>query len=143
MGFICAARTVHRHPLGGTVGIPEVSIERLVGLNGPLGSHLSPILGMGGGKIEASTRCCREFFACCTAVVPRMLFNRWYISLTSMVEGAGNVSRSAAIVGTFSLALAMVGSCHSTCSIATDWPTSSADLHWRRSVNLASTAAHS
>jgi hypothetical protein len=50
MGFICAARTVHRHPLGGTVGIPEVSIERLVGLNGPLGSHLSPILGMGGGQ---------------------------------------------------------------------------------------------
>jgi hypothetical protein len=49
-----------------------------------------------------------------------MLFNHWYISLTSMVEGAGNVSRSAAIVGTFWLALAMVGSCRSTCSIATD-----------------------
>jgi hypothetical protein len=40
-----------------------------------------------------------------------MLFNHWYTSLTSLVEGAGNVSRSAAAATTFWMAMAKVGSC--------------------------------
>jgi hypothetical protein len=44
-------------------------------------------------------------------VVPRMLFSHWYTSPTSVVEGAGNVSRCAATVATLWLDMAKVGSC--------------------------------
>jgi hypothetical protein len=39
-------------------------------------SLLSPVFGVdGGGRIEASTRCNREFSTCCTVLVQRMLLS--------------------------------------------------------------------
>jgi hypothetical protein len=62
-----------------------------------------PSLGRTRGEIKDSSRCCKELSACYAVVVLRMLFNCWYISPTPLVEGAGNVSKSAT---TFWLALA-------------------------------------
>jgi hypothetical protein len=42
-------------------------------------------------------------------VMPRMSFSWWYTLSTSSVEGVGKVSRSAATVATFWLALANTG----------------------------------
>jgi hypothetical protein len=47
-----------------------------------------------------------------------MFFGRWYTSPTPSEEGAGNVSKREAVTATFWLALAKVGSCRSTQSIA-------------------------
>jgi hypothetical protein len=96
-----------------------------------------------GGKIEASTRCCRELSTCYAAAVSRMLFSHRYTMPTPSVEDAGNVSRSAAVAATFWLALVKEGSCHSAHSIAMARPASNIDLRQCRSVSLASTTAHS
>jgi hypothetical protein len=124
------AGTVCHCPLGSAVSIPEVPTEHLVGLNGrrlknptdkeaiPTSRALCPpSLRWEGGKVEASTRCCKELSAYCVATVLRMLFSRWYISPTPLVEVADNASRSMTIMATFWLALAMVGSCRSARSI--------------------------
>jgi hypothetical protein len=100
-------------------------------------------LGQAGGKAEPSTQCCSELSACCTVMVLRMLFSHWYTSPTPSVDGAGNVSKSAATATTFWLALAKVGSCRSACSIEAVQPTLNTNSCWCRSISLASTIARS
>jgi hypothetical protein len=101
-----------------------------------------PPLGRVGGKIEASTRCCNELFACCATMVQRMLFTHWYISPTPSVEGASNASRSVATMATFWLVLVKVGRCRSTHPLTVAWPASSTNSQWSRSASLASVVAH-
>jgi hypothetical protein len=89
------------HPLGDAVGMSGVLTEHSVGPGGrrlrsflvrksfpllellgwPSVPHLWGWQG-GGGRIEVSTRCSRELFACCKVGVPRMLFSHWYTSPT-------------------------------------------------------------
>jgi hypothetical protein len=110
---------------------------------------LSPILGSarGGGKIEASTQCCRELSACCVVAVLRMLLSHWYTLPNLLVEGVGNVSRSAATMATFWLALVKVGSCYSACSITTVQPASNVESRRsslpQTSISLVSTTTRS
>jgi hypothetical protein len=149
---------MRHHPLGSAVSITEVPTECLAGSIGhrlkslsarmtfrplePL-SPLPPILRMGGGKAEASTRCCKELSAYCAMAVPRMFLSRWYTSRTPSMEGAGNVPRSAAALAMFWLALEKVGSCRSARPISTVRPSSSADSRWCKLAGLGSIAVHS
>jgi hypothetical protein len=151
--------TMRHHPLGGSIDVSEVPTGRLISSIGhrlksslvrmpfpppaPCAALCSPSLGQIEGETEASTQCCKEVSACWAVVVPRMLFNCWYISPTPSVEGAGNVSKSAATVATFWLALVKVGSCRSACTITAVQPASSIDSCWCRSASLASMAVHS
>jgi hypothetical protein len=75
--------------------------EAILMSEAPWVTFYPPSLGLARGRIEALTRCNRQLSACCTTAVLRMLFSCWYTLPTSLVEGVGNTSRSAAAAVTF------------------------------------------
>jgi hypothetical protein len=99
--------------------------------------------GLAWGRIEASIQRSRELFACCMAVVPRMLLSYWNTSPTQSTEGAGNISRSAAAAVTFWLALAKAGGWCTARSFDVARRVSNIDSPWSRSTSLAFVVAHS
>jgi hypothetical protein len=72
-----------------------------------------------------------------------MLLSYWHTSPTLSMEGAANISRSAAATATFWLALAKAkGWCSARSFDVARWA-SNADLPWSRSTSLAFVAARS
>jgi hypothetical protein len=69
----------------------------------------APSLEQMGFETEASTLCCKGLSACCAVAVLRMLFSHRYTSHTPSMEGACNVSRSAAAMAMFWLAVTKEG----------------------------------
>jgi hypothetical protein len=153
------AGIVHHHSLGGVIGIPKVLTECLAGSTGrrlkslparksfpplePLGGPLSPILGMGGGQSKSLDSMLYGPLRLLRGGSTEDALQPRYTSPTLSLEGAGNVSRSMVTTTMFCLALAKVGSYHSTHSIAAVRPTPSIDSHWCRSASLASATVHS
>jgi hypothetical protein len=78
---------------------------------GSVAAFYHPAFERPGLENETSARHWREFFACCDVVMLRMSFSWWYTLSTPSMEGAGNVSRTAAATVIFWLALAKTGHC--------------------------------
>jgi hypothetical protein len=125
------AGTVHCHPLGDDWGSDQaLSQTRWSQVKKPSGEEIIPTSRSPWvARIAASAPCSRELSTYYTAAAPRMLFSHWYTSPTPLVEGAGNLSRSAATTAMFWLALAKAEGCHCTCSFNTVWPPYNAASH--------------
>jgi hypothetical protein len=101
---------------------PDAAPEaRGTGGSGSIGEDAVPAVGCSilvpcrlalerpGLEMKTSACCWSELSACCSAATLRMSFSRWYTLPTPSVEGSDRVSKSAAAVATFWLALVKVG----------------------------------